>query len=195
MPFPLIVGNVYSVNERAAPLTDAWVPIQNVVYEMSPLEFGSYDPELAAFINTSNLGTQYNSGSVVGQCVNNFDNAGWLFGWSSLVFHAYNVTDSVAWTATGISPINVLWTTINATFGDVQPQQQLDIAALPNPFQGIQQGERGVVEGVLAYAHPVSCLQAPLRTPARHNCAVSTEVTMAKSTLSDLSSSWVARLI
>lgn len=39
MPFPLIVANVYSVNSRETPLIGVDVSLQNVVYEMSPLEY------------------------------------------------------------------------------------------------------------------------------------------------------------
>lgn len=37
-PFPLIVGDVASLNTRFAPLVGAAVPIQNIVYEMTPFE-------------------------------------------------------------------------------------------------------------------------------------------------------------
>lgn len=89
------------------------------------------------------LGTRFNSGSVVnstnenGSCVANFDNAGYLLGISSNVFHAYNVSQSIAWTSS-VSPINQLWTAINSTFYAAQPGQQIDVAAIPSPFQGLK---------------------------------------------------------
>ncbi|KAM0755886.1 hypothetical protein T439DRAFT_376171 [Meredithblackwellia eburnea MCA 4105] len=140
MPFPLMVTTVLSVNEKAAPLSGDVVPLQNVVYEFSPLEFGSYDPELSAFISLKNLGTSLNAGTVVNdQCVTGFDNAGFLFGISSNLFAEYNITQSAAWTSP-VSPINAAWTLINSTFYSVQPNQQLDISAVPNPFKGLNNG-------------------------------------------------------
>lgn len=37
LPFPIIVGEVYSVNQKAKPLFGA-VPVESVIYEMTPLE-------------------------------------------------------------------------------------------------------------------------------------------------------------
>lgn len=59
-------------------------------------------------------------------------------GTSSCLFTVYNETGSYIWTAP-ISPINAAWTTVNTTFPS-QPEQQLDIAAYPNPFQGLNAG-------------------------------------------------------
>lgn len=53
LPFPIILADVYSVNTNYTPLAGADVPIQNVVYEFTPYEFGSYDPALSAFIATN----------------------------------------------------------------------------------------------------------------------------------------------
>ncbi|KAM0792425.1 hypothetical protein ACM66B_005102 [Microbotryomycetes sp. NB124-2] len=139
LPFPIITFDVYSVNTRDKPIVDAYVPLQNVAYECSPLEWGSYDPELAAFQPTEYMGTRLNPAVPEGQCVTNFDNAGFITGISSNVFHAYNVTQSLAWTNPA-SPIYTLWTTINETFYAQQPNQQIDISAVPNAFQGIQPG-------------------------------------------------------
>ncbi|KAK4058742.1 hypothetical protein OIO90_000186 [Microbotryomycetes sp. JL221] len=138
LPFPIIVTDVYSVNTRDKPIVDAWVPLQNVGYEVSPIEFGSYDPELASFVPTEYMGSSLTNGQA-DTCVTNFDNAGFITGCSSNVFYAYNVSDNIAWTNPA-SPINLLWTTINATFGAQQPNQQLDISAVPNSFQGLNPG-------------------------------------------------------
>lgn len=89
------------------------------------------------------LGTRFNSGSVLngtnanGSCVAGFDSAAYLLGISSNVFHAYNVSQSIAWT-NPVSPINTLWTTVNSTFYPRQPGQQIDVAAIPSPFQGLK---------------------------------------------------------
>lgn len=85
------------------------------------------------------LGTSLNSGTPVGQCVEGFDNAGWVLGTSSMLFHAYNVSQIPAWTLPA-SPIYQLVAGVNSTFYAYQPEQQLDIAALPSPFRGIRPG-------------------------------------------------------
>lgn len=38
MPFPILLADVYSVNSHEDPLLGVDVPLQNVVFEMSPLE-------------------------------------------------------------------------------------------------------------------------------------------------------------
>lgn len=101
--------------------------------------FGSFDPELASFIPMKSLGTSLKSGTPVGQCVEGFDNAGWVLGTSSMLFHLYNVSQIPAWTLPA-SPIYQLVAGVNSTFYAYQPEQQLDIAALPSPFQGIRPG-------------------------------------------------------
>lgn len=131
--------------------------------------FGSYDPQLSAFIPMSSLGTAANSGAPINgngaaKCASNFDNAGkpsctsvsppylapstvliflfttsgFVLGTSSCLFTVYNDTGSYIWTAP-ISPIFAAWNSVNATFPS-QPEQQLDIAAYPNPFQGLNAG-------------------------------------------------------
>ena len=139
-PISIISSGLPDLN---SPVVDAWVPLSNVVYEVTPFEFGSYDPELAASVPLEYLGTRFNSGTVVnatnssnGSCVQNFDNAAYLLGISSNVFHAYNVSESIAWTSP-VSPINQLWTAVNSTFYQAQPGQQIDVAAVPSPFQGL----------------------------------------------------------
>ena len=91
MPYPVIVGLAYSVNTQIKPQFSD-VPVQNVVYEMSPLEFGSYDQSLSAFVPMKYLGTPLNAGTPINStCVTNFDNAGWVLGVSSNLFVSYHL--------------------------------------------------------------------------------------------------------
>lgn len=55
------------------------------------------------------------------------------------MFNLYNTTKNVVWT-NGASPVNVAWERINSTYYSVQAGQQLDISAVPNPFQGVNVG-------------------------------------------------------
>lgn len=49
------------------------------------------------------------------------------------------LADDITW-YNPLSPVQAAWTAINQTFFPAQPNQQLDIASVPNPFQGINPG-------------------------------------------------------
>ncbi|KDE03719.1 hypothetical protein MVLG_05789 [Microbotryum lychnidis-dioicae p1A1 Lamole] len=187
MPFPIIVATVVSKNATEKPLAGEAVPLQSVVYEISPLEFGSFDPELASFIPTELMGTAAVSGTPTGgsnnqTCVNNFDLACYVTGISSNIFHSYNVSNTAAWTAS-VSPIYQLVQGINSTFGAGQQDVALDVAAVPNPFQGVnvatfedaRQTLLSLIDGGLAgEVDPI----APLAAPARQiDCIVVADAT------------------
>lgn len=53
-----------------------------------------------------------------------------------LKFHFYNVTNNNLW-ANKSGALTEIRNVLNLAFGLAQPQQQLDIAAIPNPFEGI----------------------------------------------------------
>lgn len=108
---------------------------QNTVYEISPLEMGSWDPDLTSFTPTALLGTTVVNGSAVNSsaCVNGFDQAAFVTGTSSNLFVLYNITAA----ALAASPVGPFFQLINTTFGASMPQQQLDISAYPNPFFGL----------------------------------------------------------
>ncbi|KAH8651887.1 lysophospholipase [Tricladium varicosporioides] len=57
-------------------------------YEFSPYEFGSWDADLSAFVQTKYLGTNMKSGVPVSssKCVTNYDNLGFIAGTSSDIF-------------------------------------------------------------------------------------------------------------
>ncbi|KAH9444832.1 hypothetical protein Pst134EB_025091 [Puccinia striiformis f. sp. tritici] len=68
-------------------------PSMSTQYEISPYEFGSYDPVLSSFISTKHLGTRMYSGKPMDskRCALSFDNAGFLMGVSSNLFPAYRI--------------------------------------------------------------------------------------------------------
>ncbi|OAV93288.1 hypothetical protein PTTG_09545 [Puccinia triticina 1-1 BBBD Race 1] len=68
-------------------------PPTSTQYEISPHEFGSYDPVLSAFVSTKHLGTRMYSGKPIDpkRCALDFDNAGFLMGVSSNLFPAYRI--------------------------------------------------------------------------------------------------------
>lgn len=122
LPFPLIVIDSYSPTPPEVTLT-------HTVYEASPLEFGSFDAQLQSFIPTPLLGS-----SAIGtdRCVHGYDTS-FVMGTSSNLFDGYNTSASIAWTI-AISPVFEMKEAVNSTFFAEQPSQQIDIAAVPNPF-------------------------------------------------------------
>jgi lysophospholipase len=73
-------------------------------YEISPFEFGSWDKEVAAFTPTQYLGTTLVAGKPTGECIENYDNLGYILGTSSNLFNELcldaptpsNTSDNVA---------------------------------------------------------------------------------------------------
>ena len=115
--------------------------------------FGSFDPELSAFYPTRFLGTPLSAGSPTSPvCVSGYDKASFVFGASSALFvrpsssyvlvriltllmvqNAFNVTNNPDWVNPNAS-LGQSWRLVNSTFYPFQPNQQIDIAPLPNPF-------------------------------------------------------------
>ncbi|KDQ10745.1 hypothetical protein BOTBODRAFT_115259 [Botryobasidium botryosum FD-172 SS1] len=138
MPFPIFIANVNSPNGKGTPFgSPNNLPLSNVVYEITPLEFGSYEPELASFIPMQYLGSTLQAGTPT-SCVNSFDNVGLMIGTSSCDFHIFNITNDPAWVSPqGFAP---LLSQITTLFGAYQPGQALDVASVPNPFLGVNVG-------------------------------------------------------
>ncbi|PLW37572.1 hypothetical protein PCANC_15284 [Puccinia coronata f. sp. avenae] len=108
VPLPIIVSDHKPMNESefdsgSVPVSgSSYVPLSAPVYEYSPFEFGSYDPQLSAFIPSEFLGTSLNSGKPfipesVNQafrpdpkkkCVRGFDQLSFIMGSSATVFNA-----------------------------------------------------------------------------------------------------------
>ncbi|KAL4790106.1 lysophospholipase catalytic domain-containing protein [Aspergillus venezuelensis] len=60
------------------------------VYEVTPWEFGSWDPTVYAFAPLAYLGTKYKNGRVQGdKCVQGYDNVGFIMGSSSTLFNEF----------------------------------------------------------------------------------------------------------
>ncbi|GJE87416.1 lysophospholipase-like protein [Phanerochaete sordida] len=66
-PFPIIVmHSISSQGGNSNSSTTLPIPLTSVTYEFNPFEFGSYDPNLAAFIPTRLLGSTASGGSGTG---------------------------------------------------------------------------------------------------------------------------------
>ena len=76
MPFPILIS------DGRAPDTTI-INLNSTVIELTPYEFGSWDPSLNEFVDTRYLGTKLDNGRPTGKCYNGFDNAG--FSWVLLL--------------------------------------------------------------------------------------------------------------
>lgn len=105
VPITIIVSDHKPVDETARnpsklPVSGAtYIPLSAPVYEYSPFEFGSFDPQLSAFIPTEYLGTSLVAGkpflpasvaratrtSPQRQCIRGFDQLSFIMGSSANV--------------------------------------------------------------------------------------------------------------
>ncbi|CCM01454.1 uncharacterized protein FIBRA_03507 [Fibroporia radiculosa] len=136
LPFPVVLINVNSPNAPGVPFGDTGaVPLTTVVYELTPFEFGSYEPQLAAFVSLSYLGSTFSDG-MQEKCVNSFDNAGLMIGTSSCDFHIYNYTHNPIWNEEFVPLIDI----IDGSYGKLQPGQEMDVMSVANPFYKMNVG-------------------------------------------------------
>jgi len=147
VPIPIIVSNHKPADPKArnpmnVPVSGStFVPLSAPVYEYSPFEFGSFDPQLSAFIPSEFLGTSLISGqpfiptptsyrtraSPQNRCVRGFDQMSFIMGSSANLFNAVTslpgIYQSVLETmARMVSPVTT---------------DSVLTARYPNPFQGI----------------------------------------------------------
>ncbi|KAL4739331.1 lysophospholipase catalytic domain-containing protein [Aspergillus similis] len=82
-PMPMVVMDGRNPGETI-------IETNATVYEVTPWEFGSWDPTVYAFAPLAYLGTEYKNGSVKGdKCVRGYDNAGFIMGSSSTLFNEF----------------------------------------------------------------------------------------------------------
>jgi lysophospholipase len=86
VPFPIMQADSRPVGSN---LTSVLAP-EPIVYEMTPFEFGSWDPNLSAMINMSFAGTHVNNFQPANStsCVTGFDQTGFMMGTSASLFNA-----------------------------------------------------------------------------------------------------------
>jgi lysophospholipase len=82
IPMPIIVADGRAPGEIL-------VPLNTTVFEFNPFEFGSFDPTVHGFAPLRYLGTNFSAGKVPAneQCVQGFDQAGYIIGTSSTLFN------------------------------------------------------------------------------------------------------------
>lgn len=82
VPFPVILAlGVKTFDGQCMPGPNA------TTYEFTPYEFGSWDNDVSAFVQTKYLGTSLKAGKPTGTlCTENFDNLGYVLGTSSNIY-------------------------------------------------------------------------------------------------------------
>lgn len=124
-PFPLAIAD-----EREP--GDLLIYRNTTVFEFNPYEFGSFDPDVAAFVPLDILGTSLVNGVSAeenNQCTYGFDNFGWVVGTSSTLF---NALFNRLLLSDGDSLIK---DALQSILGAVSKEEN-DVSVLPNPFRG-----------------------------------------------------------
>lgn len=121
MPLPILV------TDGRAPNTEI-ISLNSSVYEITPFELGSWDPNVYQFVDIEYLGSTLLDGMPArGRCVKGYDNVGFLAGASSSIFNS--ILLSLEQTRTSRILLEIL-----RSFNRVMPHN-LDLAVIePNPF-------------------------------------------------------------
>lgn len=132
-PFPIVIADEREPGELL-------IYRNTTIFEFNPFEFGSYDPDVSAFVPIDILGTNLANGVSAeqnNQCTYGFDNFGWVVGTSSTLF---NALFNMLITSDGDS---IIKDALQAILGAVSEEQN-DVSVLPNPFRGYRQSDANV---------------------------------------------------
>ncbi|KZV70063.1 phospholipase B [Peniophora sp. CONT] len=141
VPFPLVV----TVSRQSNTTLNSSASLQDIQYEISPYEFGSWDPALSAMMNLSYAGTPLVSGRPPNNtaCVTGFDEAGFMIGTSSSLFDGLINGAPTFLSASGLDANGAVLTILLDVAKDIfEPihQDMNDLSRWPNPFQNISRG-------------------------------------------------------
>lgn len=124
-PFPISIADARAPGETL-------VSLNSSVYEFTPYEMGTWDPTTYGFIPTQYLGTNMSDGKSVSNCVEGYDNAGFVMGTSSSLFN----TLILQLNNSDLDIPTILETAIGSVLAGLG-QDENDIADYdPNPFYG-----------------------------------------------------------
>ncbi|KIJ52230.1 hypothetical protein M422DRAFT_156996 [Sphaerobolus stellatus SS14] len=130
MPFPIIVSD----SQESSDPDGIRPPAKNVVYEITPYEMGSFDPNLSAMTPTKFIGTHLINGKPANNtaCVTGFDQASFMIGSVSSLF---NVPEGIV---EGFSAEagKALTDLLDRLLNRVSTRRD-DVANWPNSFQGL----------------------------------------------------------
>ncbi|KAJ3725767.1 phospholipase B [Lentinula raphanica] len=127
-PFPLVVLDTNGTFD----ITTEAIPLDLSVYEVSPFEFASFDPDISAAAELSYIGTSLLGGVPVDNtsCVTGFDQAGFVIGTSS------NIFASLLGTEAGDAEISLVQTLLGEPVESLSPANAA-VSKWPNPFRGL----------------------------------------------------------
>ncbi|KAJ3501630.1 hypothetical protein NLJ89_g9249 [Agrocybe chaxingu] len=132
VPFPIVVADSRPVGSN---LTTT-LPLNSVVYEITPLEFASFDPFLSTGMNLSYAGTHLTNGRSINgtACVTGLDQAGFVMGTSASLFN--QILDFARNTLSQFSSSDSagLLYVLSRQLQQVRTRAD-DVANWPNPFQ------------------------------------------------------------
>ncbi|KAF8993709.1 phospholipase B [Cyathus striatus] len=134
-PFPIIVADSRPVGSNLTTV----LSLDAIVYEITPLEIASYDPNLSAGMNLTYAGTYLVNGKSENgsSCVTGFDQAGFVMGTSASLFNqildfAHNtITDWSKSDSAGLLYV------LSRQLQEVRTRAD-DVANWPNPFNGLK---------------------------------------------------------
>ncbi|KAG2146011.1 phospholipase B [Suillus bovinus] len=138
IPLPIVAAD----SREAGSGSTTAVPLNSTVYEITPFEFGSWDPSLSAMLPLKFAGTYLADGLPANPsaCVTGFDQASFVMGTSSSFFNAVlNVTDGNF----GFDTSDGDEAGMNFIFDQLvshTPSNVMNAANWPNPFKGINPG-------------------------------------------------------
>ncbi|KAG2119615.1 phospholipase B [Suillus discolor] len=138
MPFPIVATD----SRKAGSGITTNVPLNSTVYEITPFEFGSWDPSLSAMLQLKFAGTYLTNGLPANPsaCVAGFDQASFVMGTSSSFFNAVlNVTDGNFGFDTSDGDEQGMNFIFNQLLSHM-PSNAMNAANWPNPFKGVNPG-------------------------------------------------------
>ncbi|KAF8499635.1 phospholipase B [Russula emetica] len=131
VPFPIIQADSRPVGSNLTTVLDP----SSTVYEMTPMEFGSWDPQLSAMVNITYAGTHLTNGQPDNNtaCTTFFDQTGFIMGTSASFFNASAVNKIKGIDKT--STTGILYTLTRLL--DQFRSRAVDLAIWPNSFHNL----------------------------------------------------------
>ncbi|KAF8499632.1 phospholipase B [Russula emetica] len=134
VPFPIIQADSRPVGSNLTTVLD---PI-STVYEMTPMEFGSWDPQLSAMINITYAGTHLSNGQPDNStaCTTFFDQIGFVMGTSASLFN--QIFDRIHNTIQGMdsNSAKAILQMVDRMVEEFRTRAD-DVANWPNPFYNL----------------------------------------------------------
>ncbi|KAF9782507.1 phospholipase B [Thelephora terrestris] len=135
VPVPLIVFD----SRPSGTKTNGYTPLDVPVYEVSPFEMGSWDPNVSAMVNLTYVGTHLSNGKPDNDtaCVTGFDEAGFIIGTSSSLFSI--ILDKGQTTLSGLKEQDSagLDHLVSMFLNSIETRAD-DVANWPSPFNGVK---------------------------------------------------------